>query len=691
MSADGVDAAGDSSSDWEDEPLRAKRSRALAAADEQSSDSDLSDGSDAEEDDGFGEEPSRTDDEQDEKLIEAVPFERGDEAREDVNALKAVVIQDMKTEDSSVPGGYALPCVTRGSVVLVRGADDAGATVTWVAEVRKIYRAGGSKLKADIRWFYRRSDVPEKAARRLVLVDEARELVYTNDEHTVDVRFIRHPAQAWFLSAGDAAPRMRCSEGGTRHTRHRPGFLIRYAYDAGSKKLHAIGSKALLEKSPELAREVGLRVKRSREELARLEADEAARDAAAGLSGVEAPPRAPPAGGDDDDEEEQEEEEEEVEEQEGHEGTSSDDDEPILGRPGQAGAAAAAAGNGVAGAAVAAEGGAAPTAAHQRQQREQEAAGEARRQEAAVQRAEEQQRRQEDQRRRQQQELDDDAVHLAQLLPQAAGPAAASSANSQQQQQQQQQSPPSAAAGGWRRCVQKLMRSGGELPKRAAPEAPPKGGRPQPGSQLSEDAVAAKVAAALRPGLPHMAAALRAVCAATEAAMRELDCLNILRLLYVWLWHLADELHAGGRAPELVECAELALRALKRCACWSAAHLAWLRMVHGSNLLNMLAAEEAAEQFTPGVQRAARDLKAAWSAQLEQKRGEAAARRARQQGEAKRDRQEQRLLLQQSPQAAKGQSLALSGRRLSALGAGGATYPGWRPLLLHCVTRKQNG
>lgn len=58
MSADGVDAAGDSSSDWEDEPLRAKRSRALAAADEQSSDSDLSDGSDAEEDDGFGEEPS---------------------------------------------------------------------------------------------------------------------------------------------------------------------------------------------------------------------------------------------------------------------------------------------------------------------------------------------------------------------------------------------------------------------------------------------------------------------------------------------------------------------------------------------------------------------------------------------------------------------------------------------------------
>ena len=147
---------------------------------------------------------------------------------------QAVVIQDMKTEDSSVPGGYALPCVTRGSVVLVRGADDAGATVTWVAEVRKvggtgsvlaplaalcwgatgrpaacgclaalsaaahpppraplkvpppacpprvastqIYRAGGSKLKADIRWFYRRSDVPEKAARRLVLVDEAREV-----------------------------------------------------------------------------------------------------------------------------------------------------------------------------------------------------------------------------------------------------------------------------------------------------------------------------------------------------------------------------------------------------------------------------------------------------------------------------------------------------------------------------------
>ena len=294
--------------------------------------------------------------------------------------------------------------------------------------------------------------------------------------------------------------------------------------------------------------------------------------------------------------------------------------------------------------------------------------------------------------------------------------------------------------------------------------------------------------------------------------MRELDCLNILRLLYVWLWHLADELHAGGRGA--LRCAALraamsralAILAVRNLACverkaagegqrpcfhkragsrrWGlccaapaagvssrrgcqtpgcslsstwlpcassllrpcspragrvrragAARPQALRLLerrppgmaaHGARQqpaqhagcrggCGAVHAWGAAGRTRPqgvcvcggGPSRAARTsagtvcclaaavllllagrcccrpgvsyamitlLQAAWSAQLEQKRGEAAARRARQQGEAKRDRQEQRLLLQQSPQAAKGQSLALSGRRLSALGAGGATY-----------------
>ena len=70
------------------------------------------------------------------------------------------------------------------------------------------------------------------------------------------VPVLLHPA--WKLDACphtcDSLPHALLNP--SRHTRHRPGFLIRYAYDAGSKKLHAIGSKALLEKSPELAREV---------------------------------------------------------------------------------------------------------------------------------------------------------------------------------------------------------------------------------------------------------------------------------------------------------------------------------------------------------------------------------------------------------------------------------------------------
>lgn len=56
---------------------------------------------------------------------------------------QALVLQDLKTEDPSQPGGYARRRVERGSVVLVRGADDEGTTVTWVAWVRKVGRQRG--------------------------------------------------------------------------------------------------------------------------------------------------------------------------------------------------------------------------------------------------------------------------------------------------------------------------------------------------------------------------------------------------------------------------------------------------------------------------------------------------------------------------------------------------------------------
>ncbi len=55
---------------------------------------------------------------------------------------QALVLQDLKTEDPSQPGGFARRRVERGSVVLVRGADDSGVTVTWVAWVRRVRTAG---------------------------------------------------------------------------------------------------------------------------------------------------------------------------------------------------------------------------------------------------------------------------------------------------------------------------------------------------------------------------------------------------------------------------------------------------------------------------------------------------------------------------------------------------------------------
>jgi hypothetical protein len=57
-------------------------------------------------------------------------------------ALQELLIQDLKTEDPTQPGGYALRRVGRGSVVLVRGEDPDGETVTWVALVNKVGSGG---------------------------------------------------------------------------------------------------------------------------------------------------------------------------------------------------------------------------------------------------------------------------------------------------------------------------------------------------------------------------------------------------------------------------------------------------------------------------------------------------------------------------------------------------------------------
>ena len=48
------------------------------------------------------------------------------------------------------------------------------------------------------------------------------QLLYTNDPHNIDAKFIRHPAHAWFLAGGDPEPAMRCGQGQYRHA---PGAL----------------------------------------------------------------------------------------------------------------------------------------------------------------------------------------------------------------------------------------------------------------------------------------------------------------------------------------------------------------------------------------------------------------------------------------------------------------------------------
>lgn len=42
------------------------------------------------------------------------------------------------------------------------------------------------------------------------------QLLFSNAEDTIEAKYIRHPAVAWFLPAGAEPPRMRCGTGPTR-------------------------------------------------------------------------------------------------------------------------------------------------------------------------------------------------------------------------------------------------------------------------------------------------------------------------------------------------------------------------------------------------------------------------------------------------------------------------------------------
>lgn len=52
----------------------------------------------------------------------------------------------------------------------------------------------------------------------------APQLLFSNAQDSIEAKYIRHPAAAWFLPAGTAPPRMRCGSGPARC-----GCLLRLA------------------------------------------------------------------------------------------------------------------------------------------------------------------------------------------------------------------------------------------------------------------------------------------------------------------------------------------------------------------------------------------------------------------------------------------------------------------------------
>ncbi|PRW59351.1 cullin-associated NEDD8-dissociated 1 isoform B [Chlorella sorokiniana] len=656
-------------------------------------------GADQDDDD---EELEDTDDEQDRKEIEA-----------------ALIIQDLKTEDEKEDGGFARRRVQRGSVVVVRGSDgDGDDEATWVALVNKVYREKSGALRVGVTWFNRKSDIPAKEARRVKLAgDGARQLLFSNAEDSIEAKYIRHPAVAWFLPAGAAPPRMRCGAGDTRHERVRPGFLVQHAYDSENERVYNIGAPELRRECPDLAKEVDRLVEQSREELARLQREEEQFDAKHGTQGQLKPLAL------------QVEAEQQASESESESDASSSSSESESEDEGRLAAQAAA---------LASKAAAAADAKRRRQEEAAERAAAA-----------------EAQKQRQMQEaVDAEALRLAQALPQQAQQAEQQQQQDQQGQQQQQPEAehqqdqqgavgPAGAAGdsaqqavtspasatgnwkletgnwkletrnwkletgnwklatvNWRRYGQQLQKHAGRLPWRTAPApSKPGAGGAGPASaapKLSAEQAAAREAAEVQtllqgcctPSPKPLATLLRAVCGCTQAAAQGLFTEQVQlffgRVLLTWLWHLVSlqlpdlqeaakaDPAAAEAAAEVAGCIELLLQALERQK-YTPAYDKWLGLAQGHKLISALA-RNMQGAYPPGVQQAATQLKELWSARAFKMREHLRQRQRQKEQEQKREAAKEKAdaqLLQRSPLASKAAALATSGLRATALGAGG--------------------
>lgn len=131
-------------------------------------------------------------------------------------------MQDLRTEQEGAEGGFAWRDVRAGSLVVLRGTDDAtGAVTTFFGHVTRVYRpARGDDARPKLRlnWLYRPEDLPPAARRRAEA--EApfapRELLYSSHDDPSEAACVRHPARAWYLGRGDPEPSMRCGEGQAR-------------------------------------------------------------------------------------------------------------------------------------------------------------------------------------------------------------------------------------------------------------------------------------------------------------------------------------------------------------------------------------------------------------------------------------------------------------------------------------------
>jgi hypothetical protein len=114
------------------------------------------------------------------------------------------------------------------------------------------------------------------------------QLIYSDHRDESEARLIRHPCAVWFIGRAAPAPSARVGTGKQRHTRPRPGLLVRRVLSVTNKKIYDLDDPAL--RGTPLGADAAARMEASRRRLEALQAEELAYDREHGLEGVDAAP-----------------------------------------------------------------------------------------------------------------------------------------------------------------------------------------------------------------------------------------------------------------------------------------------------------------------------------------------------------------------------------------------------------------